>query len=88
VFVRVLVSVGVGVAQRRLSYGHHKPAVLNAFQTNQATCKSFNLSGFAVHNKHFKTGFVVEMGVAGRDHQFMVALVQICVRGATRPEAE
>jgi hypothetical protein len=51
--------------------------MLNAFQPNQAPCKLLNFSGFAVHDEHFKAGIVVEMSVAGGDHQLMMRVLQI-----------
>jgi hypothetical protein len=30
--------------------------------------------GLAVHNQHFETGIVVEMGVTGGDHQLVVRM--------------
>ena len=30
-----------------------------------------------MHDEHFKAGVVVEMGVTGGDHQFMVSVLQV-----------
>jgi hypothetical protein len=67
----------LGVVLRGLCYCHDEPAVLNAFQTNQAAGKLLNLGGFAMHDEYFKTGVMVEMSVAGGNHQFMLSVLQV-----------
>jgi hypothetical protein len=60
----------------RLCHCHHETAVLHSLQSDEAACELLDLSGPAVHNDDFKARIVIEMCVTGRDHQFVMGMLQ------------
>ena len=78
VFVCVRFPVpGVRLSRCRLCHRHHKPPVLYAFQANEAACELLDLSRSSVHDEHLETRIVVEMRVAGRDHQLVMGMLDL-----------
>ena len=55
---------------------HDEPPVLQALQTDQAAGELFDLSGLAMNNEDFQAGIMVEMRMTGRNHQFVVCMLE------------
>jgi hypothetical protein len=55
---------------------HDEPPVLHALQTDQPAGELFDLSGLAMNNEDFQAGIMVEMRMTGRNHQFVVCMLE------------
>ena len=73
--VIVLMSVIVCMFDRVRGNGHDQPAVLDALQSDEPVGKLLHARRLAVDDEHLKAGFVVEMGVAGGDHQVVILVL-------------
>jgi len=49
--------------------------VLHALQSDQTVGKLGHARRLAVDDQHLKAGFVIEMGMAGRDHKIVVLVL-------------
>ena len=71
----MFVVVIVGVLNDVRGNGHHQAPVLHAFQAYEAICKLGHPGRFAVDDQYFKARVVVEVSVAGRDHKFVMCML-------------
>lgn len=63
--------------QRVRRHRLNEPAVLHTLETNQPVGKLLNLGGLAMNDQHLKTGFVIQVRMAGGNHQVMEGVLQI-----------
>ncbi len=49
--------------QRMLRYRLHKPAMLDALESNQPVGKLIDLGGLAVHDQYLQAGIVVQVSM-------------------------
>ena len=76
-FVVLFMAVIVRVLEVVRGNGHHQAAVLHAFQANEAIGKLGHLGRFAMDDQHFKAGVVIQVGMAGGDHQIVVCMLHL-----------
>ena len=75
--VAVLVFVLVSVLYLVRWDGHYQAAMLYTLEADQHVGKLGNLGRLAVHDQYFKAGIVVQVRMAGGDHQFMVRVLRL-----------
>ena len=51
--------------------------MLHAFQRNEIAGELFHRRRLAMHDQHFQAGIVIQMRVAGGDHQFVMLMLQL-----------
>ncbi len=71
------VGVSAGLRQIRIGRTHDQLAVLHAFDADQAIGQFLYLSELALHDYHLQAHVVVEMGMHGRDNDFVILMLQL-----------
>lgn len=74
--MRVRFTVFVMMSRLGLCNGHDEPTVLNTFQANQAASECLDPSRFAMDDEDLQAGIMIEVRMAGRDHQFVVCVLK------------
>jgi len=76
-FVRVRFPVPVAMGVRcGLSNRHDEAAVLDAFEADEAVGEALDAGRGAVDDQDLEAGVVIEVGVAGRDDQVVVLMLE------------
>ena len=68
----MVVLVLVLVLDRVRRNGHYQPSVLDALEPDEAVGKLSDARRLAVHDEHLEAGVVVQVGMAGGNHQIVV----------------
>ena len=86
-FVRVRLPVSaVKIVRCGPRDRHHETTVLYALQSDQAPGELFDLPGFSVNDEDLKTRIMVEVSMTGRNHQFVLVMLE--ARSASRSRRE